>query len=48
MNNPVVDREAEIKAKKIIIHKKIHTLLQEIKSEYLTACREPGEIASEN
>lgn len=28
------DKEIEIRVKKIILHKKIHALLQEIKKEY--------------
>ena len=31
----IEDKQLEIKVKKIILHKKIHTLLQEIKAEYL-------------
>ena len=31
------DKELEIKVKKIIIHKRLHTLLQDIKKDYIQA-----------
>ncbi len=44
MNN-IENRELEIKVKKIILHNKIHELLQDIKSDYIKSMRaEPGEI----
>ena len=35
------DKELEIKVKKIIIHKRLHALLQEIKKEYTQASEQP-------
>ncbi len=43
----IEDKELEIKVKKIILHNKIHTLLKEIKTDYLKALSEPGEIVQE-
>lgn len=35
----IQDKELQIKVKKIILHNKIHALLQEIKLDYLNALR---------
>lgn len=43
----IEDKELEIKVKKIILHNKIHALLQEIKPAYLKALKEPGEISND-
>lgn len=43
----IEDKELEIKVKKIILHNKIHALLKDIKTEYLKAIMEPGEIVQE-
>lgn len=44
----IEDKELEIKVKKILLHKKIHVLLQDIKGEYLKInTKEAGEFDQE-